>query len=63
MYFYIIYPDPEDNHLRVEVVETAKRATARVRYLIENGVDEEDILASEENGFNDGFTFLNRWED
>lgn len=63
MYFYIIYPDPEDDHLRVECVKLAKRATARVRSLIENGVDEEDILVSEENGFNDGFTFLNRWED
>jgi hypothetical protein len=61
--YYIIYPDPKDNQLRVERVEFAKRATARVRSLIESGIDEENILVSEEDGFNNGFTFLNRWED
>lgn len=63
MYFYIIYTDPADNQLRVECVELAKRATARVRSLIESGIDEEDILVSEWESFNNGFTFLNRWED
>lgn len=63
MYFYIIYTDPSDNKLRVECVELAKRATARVRTLIESGIDEEDILVSEESHFNNGFTFLNKWED
>lgn len=63
MYFYIIYTDPTDNQLRVERVELAKRATARVRSLIESGIDEENILVSEEDGFNNGFTFLNRWEN
>lgn len=63
MYFYIIYTDPTDNQLRVERVKLAKRATARVRSLIESGIDEEDILVSEEDGFNNGFTFLNKWED
>ena len=61
MYFYIIYTDPTDNQLRVERVKLAKRATARVRSLIESGIDEEDILVSEEDGFNNGFTFLNKW--
>lgn len=63
MCFYIIYPDPEDNHLRVERVEFAERATALVRSLIENGVDEEEILVANENDFNEGDTFLSRWED
>lgn len=63
MYFYIIYTDPADNQLRVECVELAKRAIARVHSLIESGIDEEDILVSEESHFNNGFTFLNRWED
>lgn len=63
MYFYIIYTDPTDNQLRVERVSLAKRAIARVHSLIESGIDEEDILVSEEDGFNNGFTFLNRWGD
>lgn len=63
MYFYIIYQDPKDSQLRVERIELAKRATARVRALIESGIDEENILVSEEDGFNNGFTFLNRWEN
>lgn len=63
MYFYIIYTDPSNNQLRVECVKLAKKATARVRSLIESGIDEENILISEEDGFNNGFTFLNRWEN
>lgn len=63
MYFYIIYQDPNDNQLRVERIKTAKRATSRVHSLIESGIDEENILVSEEDGFNNGFTFLNRWEN
>lgn len=63
MYFYIIYPSPKNNHLRVEQIEFSERAVTRVRSLIESGVDEENILISEEDGFNNGFTFLNRWEN
>mgnify|MGYP006921153159 CR=1 FL=1 len=61
--YYIIYPDPEDNRLRVERVEFVERATARVRSLVENGVDEEDILVADEYDFEDGGNFLNDWED
>ena len=61
--YYIIYQDPEDNHLRVERVEFTEKATARVRSLIENGVDEEDILVADEWYFIDGETFLDNWED
>lgn len=63
MFFYIIYTDQKDNQLRVERVSLAKRAIARVHSLIESGIDEEDILVSEESHFNNGFTFLNKWED
>lgn len=63
MYFYIIYTDLTDNQLRVERVRFAQKATARVHSLIKSGIDEEDILVSEEDGFNNGFTFLNKWED
>ena len=61
MYFYIIYPSPKNNHLRVEQIEFSERAVTRVRSLIENGVNEEDILVANEYDFNEGDTFLNRW--
>ena len=61
--YYIIYPDPEDNHLRVERVEFTEKATARVRSLIENGVDEEDIVVAEEGMLENAMQFVNNWED
>lgn len=61
--YYIIYPDPEDNHLRVERVEFTERATARVRSLIENGVDEDDIVVAEEGMLENAMQFVNNWED
>lgn len=61
--YYIIYPDPEDNRLRAERVEFVERATALVRSLIENGVDEEDILVADEYDFIYGDTFLLNWEE
>lgn len=61
--YYIIYPDPEDNSLRVERVEFVERATARVRSLIENGVDEDDIVVAEEGVLENAMQFVNNWED
>lgn len=63
MYFYIIYTDPADNLLRVERIKSAQKAIARVHSLIESGIDEENILVSDEFNFNNGFTFLNKWEN
>ncbi len=63
MYFYIIYPDPKNNHLQVEQIEFSERAVTRVRSLIENGVNEEDILVANENDFDEGDNFLNKWGD
>ena len=61
--YYIIYPDPEDNRRRVERVEFVERATARVRSLIENGVDEDDIVVAEEGVLENAMQFVNNWED
>lgn len=61
--YYIIYPDPEDNRLRAERVEFVERATARVRSLIENGVDEDDIVVAEEGMLENAMQFVNNWED
>ena len=61
--YYIIYPDPEDNRLRVERVEFVERATACVRSLIENGVDEDDIVVAEEGVLENAMQFVNNWED
>lgn len=61
--YYIIYQDPEDNHLRVERVEFTEKATARVRSLIENGVDEDDIVVAEEGMLENAMQFVNNWED
>ena len=61
--YYIIYPDPEDNRLRVERGEFVERATARVRSLIENGVDEDDIVVAEEGVLENAMQFVNNWED
>ena len=61
--YYIIYPDPEDNRLRVERVEFVERSTARVRSLIENGVDEDDIVVAEEGVLENAMQFVNNWED
>ena len=61
--YYIIYPDPEDNRLRVERVEFVERATARVRSLIENGGDEDDIVVAEEGVLENAMQFVNNWED
>lgn len=61
--YYIIYPDPEDNRLRAERVEFVERATARVRSLIENGVDEDDIVVAEEGVLENAMQFVNNWED
>lgn len=61
--YYIIYPAPEDNHLRAERVEFTEKATARVRSLIENGVDEEDILVADEGMLENAMQFVNNWED
>ena len=63
MYFYIIYTDPADNLLRVERIKSAQKAIARAHSLIESGIDEENILVSDEFNFNNGFTFLNKWEN
>lgn len=61
--YYIIYPDPEDNHLRVERVEFVERAMARVLSLIENGVDKDDIVVAEEGMLENAIQFMNNWED
>ena len=61
--YYIIYPDPEDNRLRVERVEFVESATARVRSVTENGVDEDDIVVAEEGMLENAMQFVNNWED
>ena len=61
--YYIIYPDPEDNHLRAERVEFVERAMARVLSLIENGVDKDDIVVAEVGMLENAIQFMNNWED
>lgn len=61
--YYIIYPDPENNHLRAERVEFVERAMARVLSLIENGVDKDDIVVAEEGMLENAIQFMNNWED